>query len=158
MKLRDIVVEQAIRPSLTATDRDGVVAELVDALVEAGVTGSASRDDLVKSVLAREEKGSTGFGKGVAVPHVKHSGLEGMAGAIGLSQAGIDFAALDKQPVYVVFVLLSPDAKPEDHLHAMEVIFRNLSLPNFRRFLRQATTVEEVMTLLDEADDNQLGG
>ena len=65
-----------------------------------------------------------------------------------LSQRGIDFSALDKQPVYSVFLLLSPEDKPEEHLQAMEVIFKNLSKETFRRFLRQATTTDEVMTLL----------
>lgn len=64
---------------------------------------------------------------------------------------------LDKQPVYSVFLLLSPEDQPEDHLHAMEVIFKNLSKDTFRRFLRQATSAEEVRTLLVEADEQQLG-
>ena len=103
-------------------------------------------------------RGSTGFGKGVAVPHVKHKSVTQMSAAIGLSQGGIEFASLDKQPVYSVFLLLSPEDKPEDHLQAMEVIFKSLSKDTFRRFLRQAGTLEEVMSLLDEADSQQLTG
>ena len=75
-----------------------------------------------------------------------------MAVAVAVSRNGIEFNALDKQPVYSIFLLLSPEDKPEDHLDAMEAIFGNLSQETFRRFLKQATSVEDVMTLLEEAD------
>ena len=92
------------------------------------------------------------------MPHAKHAGVEKLVAAIGLSDRGVDFSSLDKQPVFSVFLLLSPLDQPEDHLQAMEVIFKNLSKENFRRFLRQAGSVEEVTTLLDEADSQQLPG
>ena len=72
--------------------------------------------------------------------------------ALASSRTGVDFNALDKQPVYSILLLLSPEDQPEEHLDAMEAIFGNLSLDTFRRFLRQATTVEEVVALLEEAD------
>ncbi len=157
MKLSSLVKDGAIVSQLAATERNEVIAELLDALIAAGAVDASLRDELIQSVLDRERKGSTGFGKGVAVPHVKHPAVTEMTAAIGLSGSGVDFNALDKQPVYSVFLLLSPEDKPEDHLHAMEVIFKNLSKDTFRRFLRQATTPEEVRTLLGEADDQQLG-
>lgn len=157
MKLREIIVRDAIVADLKANQRDDAIAELVDALVSAGVAPEGSRDELVDRLLARERKGSTGFGRGVAVPHVKHPGVTKMAGAIGLSKGGIDFDALDKQPVYSVFLLLSPEDQPEEHLQAMEAIFKNLSKDTFRRFLRQSNDTEEVWSLLDEADNHQLG-
>ena len=75
-----------------------------------------------------------------------------MVVAIGISPSGVEFNALDKQPVYSIFLLLSPEDKPEEHLDAMEAIFGNLSHETFRRFLRQAETVDDVLTLLQEAD------
>jgi len=155
MKLRQIVPDNAIIPALKATDRDEVVAELVDALVQADAAAEPLRDELVKRVLERESRGSTGFGRGVAVPHVKHAAIGEIVAAIGLSEPGIDFNSLDKQPVHSVFLLLSPAQKPEEHLQAMEIIFKNLSQDTFRRFLRQASTVEEVQQLLDEADQQK---
>src|SRR5262245_27520553 len=152
MKLSQIVADGAIVPRLGTRDRDEVVTELVDALISSGSAGARLRQELINRVLDREKRGSTGFGKGVAVPHVKHKSVTKMAAAIGLSQGGVEFNALDKQPVYSVFLLLSPEDRPEDHLQAMELIFKNLSKETFRRFLRQATTTEDVRTLLDEAD------
>lgn len=155
MKLCDIVHREAIVPRLQSGDRDEVVRELVDSLVEAGLAGEDQREALVNAVIERETKGSTGFGKGVAVPHVKSEKVTSMVAALGVSEGGVEFNALDKQPVYTVFLLLSPSGKPEDHLRAMEIIFKNLSQDWFRRFLRQATTIEEVWQVLEDADAQQ---
>jgi mannitol/fructose-specific phosphotransferase system IIA component (Ntr-type) len=151
-----IVAEQAIVPQLQSSERDEVITELVDALITSGAAPAKLRPELIASVLEREKRGSTGFGRGVAVPHVKHKSVGKMAAAVGLSQRGVNFNALDKQPVYSVFLLLSPEDRPEEHLQAMEVIFKNLSKDTFRRFLRQASNVQDVRTLLDEADNQQL--
>ena len=155
MKLSEIVVREAVVPDLQATARDEVVRELIGALIDAGALTDEQREPVVASVLDRERKGSTGFGKGVAVPHVKLDSAQSVSLAIGLSQRGVDFNSLDKQPVYTIFLLVSPADNPEEHLQAMEVIFRNLSLDTFRRFLRQASTREDVYTLLEEADNRQ---
>lgn len=158
MKLTDIVAPGAIITQLASQDRDGAVAQLVDALISVGAAPAAQREEMIQRVLERETRSSTGFGRGVAVPHMKHRLIRRTAAAIGLSTTGVDFASLDKQPVYSVFLLISPEERPEDHLLAMEVIFKNLSKDTFRRFLRQAATPEEVQALLDEADNQQIGG
>jgi len=156
MKLCDFVLEKAIIPDLQSVERDDVIAELIDALIAAGAAPESLRDDLIGKVLTREKRGSTGFGKGVAVPHVKHPDVDKMAAAVGVSQKGVDFNALDKQPVYSVILLLSPEDKPEEHLQAMNNVFTNLQKDTFRRFLRQATTVDNVTELLHEADTHQI--
>ncbi len=156
MKLQEFVIQSAIIPQLKASDRDGVIHELVDALIEGGAAPAAIKADLIKLIIDREKKGSTGFGKGVAVPHVKHTKIKKMAAGIGISSKGIDFNALDKAPVFSVVLLLSPQEKPTEHLQAMEIVFANLQKDQFRRFLRQATTVNEVQELLVEADGQQL--
>ncbi len=152
MKLLDIVVEKAIIPELIATERDAAIEEIIDAMVSANVLSEELRDEFVKAIIKRENRGSTGFGHGVAVPHVKHSAITKMAVTVATSRTGVEFNALDRQPVYSIFLLLSPEDKPEDHLDAMEAIFGNLSQDTFRRFLRQVNNVEDVMTLLEEAD------
>ena len=95
---------------------------------------------------------------GVAVPHVKHPDIEQITAAIGISAEGIDFNSLDKQPVYTVFLLLSPQSRPEEHLQAMEIIFKNLSKDGFRRALRQSGSPADIAQLLDDADNHRLGG
>jgi len=156
MKLQDFIQAKTIIPELVSTDRDSAIRDLVDVLVEAGAAPANLKEELIKSILDREKKGSTGFGKGVAVPHVKHVKIKKLAAAIGVSRKGIDFNALDKAPVFSVVLLLSPQDKPNEHLQAMEIVFSNLQKDQFRRFLRQATTVKEVQELLQEADSQQL--
>lgn len=158
MKLSEIVPEGAIVARLKSSERDDVIAEIADALVAASVIPKDLRKELIDSILERERRGSTGFGKGVAVPHVKHTRIKRMAAAIAISEHGVDFNALDKQPVYSVFLLLSPAERPEEHLQAMEIIFKNLSQDRFRRFLRQSATVQDVRTLLEDADAQRLVG
>ncbi len=155
MKLRDFIVTEAIIPEVQAADRDGVIRELVQSLAAAGALPADAVDDVVAALIKREQNGSTGFGKGVAVPHVKHARVKQMAGAVGRSAGGIDFAALDHQPVYSVFLLLSPENAPQQHLQAMNIVFSNLQKDMFRRFLRQSATRDAIVELLDEADQGK---
>ena len=156
MKLLDFVVTDALIADLDATERDDAIHEVIDSLIAAGAAPKAIRDELVAQILEREKHGSTGFGKGVAVPHVKHEKIKKMAAAIAVSQKGVDFNALDKAPVYAIVMLLSPKDKPDEHLQAMENIFSNLQKDQFRKFLRQATTCQAIEELLHEADTQQL--
>lgn len=155
MKLSEFIVRNAVVPNLEATDRNGVIRELVGALVKSGAIGTADQDMVAKAIIQRENMGSTGFGKGVAVPHVKHPKIGRIMAALGRSAAGVDFSALDRAPVYTVVLLLSPQDNPDGHLQAMETIFRHLQRDSFRKFLRQAETVEAVMDLITEADEGE---
>lgn len=155
MKLREFVVAEAILPDLQAQDRDGAIREMVESLAASGALAQSAVDDVVKAVIKREMNGSTGFGKGVAVPHVKHASVKKMVAAVGRSSTGVDFRALDHQPVFNVVLLLSPENEPQQHLAAMNIIFSNLQKDMFRKFLRQASTREQVLDLLDEADQGK---
>ena len=155
MKLRDFIVTDSIIANLKAADRDAAIRELVTSLATAGALPQDAVDEVVAALIKREQNGSTGFGKGVAVPHVKHPKVKKMAGTVGRSVNGIDFAALDHQPVYSIFLLLSPDNQPQQHLQAMNIIFSNLQKDMFRRFLRQSTTRQAIRELLDEADQGK---
>jgi nitrogen PTS system EIIA component len=152
MKLREFIVTEAIVPEIEATDRDGAIRELVASLATNGALAADAVDEVVAALIKREQNGSTGFGKGVAVPHVKHAKVKKMAGTIGRSGSGIDFSALDHQPVYSIVLLLSPENQPQHHLQAMNIVFSNLQKDMFRRFLRQSDNVETIVELLDEAD------
>jgi len=153
MKFMDFVCHEAIIAQLQAKDRDGVIAELVALLKKARRLGKGNADDITKAVIKRENEASTGMGKGIALPHVKHPAVKEVVAAVGQSGTGIDFMALDKQPVYSIILLISPVDNPDKHLQAMEKIFRHLQQEKFRKFLRQSRTVEQIIDLLQEADD-----
>jgi PTS system fructose-specific IIA component/PTS system nitrogen regulatory IIA component len=110
-------------------------------------------ETLARATIARENQGTTGFGKGVAVPHIKHECLKKMTATVGRSSRGVDFAALDRAPVYTIVMLLSPAHAPEQNLAALGKVFRYLKRDDFRRFLRQAETKEAIVELIKEADD-----
>ena len=154
MKFADFVCFEAIIPELEAGDRDGVIAELVSSLDKAGKLGKGNCKAITREVIKREKEASTGMGKGVAVPHVKHKLVKEAVAAIGQSSVGIDFSALDKQPVYSVILLVSPANNPDKHLQAMENIFKHLQYEKFRKFLRQCRDKAYVEDLLREADEN----
>lgn len=152
MTFHDFIRRDAVTVPLQSTDRDGAIRELVAALGRVGAVEAGAVDDLVGMLLEREQSGTTGFGRGVAVPHCKCAGVEQMVCAVGLSPAGLDFKALDGRPVNAVFVLLSPKGHNEGHLAAMEVVFRSLDQQAFRMALRAAKTQDEVLAVLDQAD------
>jgi len=153
MKLADIIVKDSIVANLKAQDRDGIIGELVSKLVESGKLNAENAEEITKAIIKREKQGSTGFGKGVAVPHVKHEAVGKVVATIGCSSSGVDFAALDRAPVYIVVLLLSSPENPEEHLQAMETIFRHLQRDTFRKFLRQAETVDDIYELVKEAEE-----
>jgi len=153
MKFEDFVCFEATIPKFRASDRDGVIAELVSSLDKAGKLGKGNCKKITRAVIKRENEASTGMGKGVAVPHVKHKAVKEVVAAIGQSSEGIDFSALDKQPVYSVILLISPVNESDKHLQAMENIFRNLQYEKFRSFLRQCRSAEQIEDLLKEVDE-----
>lgn len=154
MKLVDFVCFEATVPELRQSDRDGVIEELVQSLEKAGGLGNGSSDEIVAAVISRENEASTGMGKGVAIPHVKHDAVKDVAAVVGLSSSGIDFMALDKEPVYSVILLVSPMDDPDKHLQAMETVFRHLQKEKFRKFLRMCRDSKQVHELLIEADED----
>ena len=157
MKLLDLVHPRSIIAECVSGDRNGVIRELVEVLAEAGQLEAERVDGIVRSIITRERtRGTTGFGKGVAVPHAKADGIKRVIAAVGRSSVGVDFGSLDGQPVYSVFLIVSPAEQPEEHLRAMDLVFRHLQQEQFRKFMRQSDTPEKIYDLLREADEKTL--
>jgi mannitol/fructose-specific phosphotransferase system IIA component (Ntr-type) len=154
MKLSDFVIREAIVPGLQATSKEPAIREILDSLRVAGHIPNGEMESIHRAIMKREELGSTGIGDGVAVPHTKHASVARPVGTVALSRDGVAFASLDGEPVHIVFLLVSPVDRPGDHLRALENISRHLRNETFRRFLRQSTTREQLIGLLEEADQN----
>src|SRR5438876_3721858 len=155
MKFADFVSTDAIRAKLAADDKEGVIREMTQSLADAGKVAAGELDGIVRAIMKREELGSTGIGRGVAVPHTKHASVNRLVGTVAVSQAGVDFDSLDGEKVQLFFLLISPPDRPGDHLRALENISRQLRNDTFCRFLKQAKTSDDVLNLLAEADENQ---
>ncbi|MCH8828362.1 MAG: PTS sugar transporter subunit IIA [Planctomycetes bacterium] len=156
MKLSDFVVFEAILADLQVTSKEEAIRMIVTSLQESGSIQAADEDSIVDAVLKREELGSTGIGNGVAVPHTKHPSVDRLIATVALVRDGIDFASLDGEDVFILFLLVSPPDRPGDHLRGLENISRHLRNQNFCKFLKQAKSCEEIIELLQEADNDEL--
>ena len=154
MKFADFVVPEAVRADLAAQDKESVIREMVQALMDAGQIEQDEFESIVKAILKREELGSTGIGRGVAVPHTKHPSMSRLVGNVGISRGGVDFDSLDGEKVQLFFLLISPPDRPGDHLRALENISSQLRDDTFCKFLKQAKSADDIRLLLDEADNN----
>ena len=152
MKLSDLIVSDAIVPRLVSTTRDEAIAELVGAMAQAGAISADSVSDVTAAILAREAQATTGIGNGVAFPHTRIKGVKKAIAVIGCSAEGIDFDSLDGQPVDMVVLLLSNSEDADEHLQAMETVFRHVRREAFRAELRACKTREEIAALVEKAD------
>lgn len=152
MKLSDFVVRDAIVVDMQATAKEQAIREIVGSLHDAGQLKAEDLEGVIRAILGREELGSTGIGQGVAVPHTRHPTVSRLVGTVALSRGGVDFAALDGEPVHIFFLLISPPNQPGDHLRALENISRHLKDDEFVSFLRQARTRDQITEVLDDAD------
>lgn len=164
MRLTNFIVRDAILPALATTPagvnprdpaavagvKERVVRELVGALQAAGQIGGADTDDLAKAVLRREQLGTTGIGRGIAIPHSRHASVDRLIGTLALSPDGLPFDSLDGDPVGVFVLLVSPQDRPGDHLRALEAVVRTMRDDEFVRRLRGCTTRDEVWDLLQQ--------
>src|SRR5258708_1922935 len=152
MRMSDFVVKEAIVPDLKATTKETVIREMVESLRAAGYFKGGELEDIVKAILKREQLGSTGIGRSVAIPHSKHSTADRLIGPVAVSRGGVNFDSLDGEPVHVFVLLISPQDRPGDHLRALENVSRSLRDDNFVRALRNAKTRDAIWEMLNEGD------
>ena len=118
MFLNEIFPSELIKIGLEAEDKDEAFEELVDIFCHTSNNGN--REDILESLWERESKMSTGIQKGIAIPHGKTTAVESICGILGISKKGIDYDALDGQPVYILFMLFVPRTDSEEHLQILK--------------------------------------
>ncbi|MDN3515812.1 MAG: PTS sugar transporter subunit IIA [Candidatus Brocadia sp.] len=156
MKLTDFIVEDAIIIEIKASGKEAVIREMLYSLKDAQKISNKDVESVIKSLMKREELGSTGIGKGVAVPHTKHDCIKKIIGTIARSTQGVDFNALDGEPVHLFFLLLSPNDSAGSHLAALERISTVIRDNDFRRFMREAKGKDGMIEILKEVDGVQV--
>jgi PTS system fructose-specific IIC component/PTS system nitrogen regulatory IIA component len=129
MFLSEIFRPEFIKLGLEAEDKDEVFEELTDVLCQA--SHLKVREEVLKAVMERERKMSTGIQKGVAIPHGKTDAVNKAYGVLGISRRGIDYNALDGQPVYLFFMILAPHMESELHLRILKQLAEVLQNPQF---------------------------
>ena len=149
----ELLVEEAIVLDLKSTTKDAAIEELLLALCSAGQVRRRDVKALLEALMARELKGSTGVGKGVALPHAKHESVKEVLGTFGRSAAGVEFKSLDGKPVHSVFLLLSSTESSGPHVEALGGIARLMRSNMFCKFVHQVKSYQELVELLQEGDE-----
>lgn len=150
MKIVEFLNEKAISANLKATDKNGAINEMIDLLARA--EGIRNKDEIVKILLARESLGSTGIGLGIGIPHGKSNTVKRLVAALGISKRGVDFDALDGEPVHIFFLLVAPEDSAGPHLKALARISRLLKDRYFRDYLRQLTDEKSIYKAVKDED------
>ena len=148
MALTDLVVPQAVVPSLRVNNKKQALQEL--AARAATICGRSERE-VQEVLMQRERLGSTGIGSGIAIPHGKLARLDRLFGVFARLERAIDFEALDGQPVDLVFLLLAPEAAGADHLKALARIARLLRDTTIAQKLRESRDAEALYAVLTSA-------
>lgn len=137
---------------LQAEDKNSVIREMIQSLVNTGYLNAAISEFVIESVLERERSGSTGIINGVAVPHTKHFVIPSLICAVGRSVKGVDFDSQDGQPIFVFFLILSAKTETQQHLEKLAEISRLLRNEDLVKSLRNARSIEEMRQLVLEID------
>lgn len=146
MELTEFITPQLVKLELDSTKKIDAIKELIGLLDDSGYLTDA--DAFLASVLEREKVGSTGIGKGIAIPHSRMSAVREVVVAVGRSQAGIEFEALDSRPVHLIFLIAAPIESGGLYLKALARLSRLLRFQEFRNDLMGAVTVEEVIKVI----------
>jgi mannitol/fructose-specific phosphotransferase system IIA component (Ntr-type) len=138
MNLGDILNLETIVPDLRATNRWEAIDQLIQNLVSTNKIRPENREAIIAVVKKRESSMSTGIGFGIGIPHASTDLITEVVGALGRSPAGIEFDALDNQPVNLVMLFLVPQGQFQKHLHTLANIAKLLHIKEFRQELEQA--------------------
>ncbi len=156
MRVSDVLSKEYIMPDLKAREKRAALDEMAELL--ASKVDGLKREDLLEVLLEREKLGSTGIGHGVAIPHAKVKGIDGIVVAFGRSKKGVDFHSMDNRPVHIFFLIVAPENSAVVHLKVLSSISRLLKDGVFRRKLVKASTREDIYRIIVEEDKKVLKG
>ena len=147
MKIQDVLNKNVMLFDLQATDKEGVINEMVQSLVDNGVV--TDFDTFKTGIMNREAQTSTGLGDGIAMPHSKNEAVKEATVLFAKSNKGVDYASLDGQPTDLFFMIAAPEGANDTHLAALAELSKYLMKPGFAEKLRQASTPDQVIAAFD---------
>jgi mannitol/fructose-specific phosphotransferase system IIA component (Ntr-type) len=151
MDLGDILSREQILTDLRATNRWEAIDELIENLVGTGKISAQHREAITAVVKKRETSMSTGIGFGIGIPHASTDLVNEVVGALGRSLKGVNFDALDNQPVNLVMLFLVPQGQFQKHLHTLANIAKLLHKADFRQALEQAPDADAMLKIIRSA-------
>ena len=147
MKIQDVLNKNVMLFDLQATDKEGVINEMVQSLVDNGVV--TDFETFKAGIMNREAQTSTGLGEGIAMPHSKNEAVKEATVLFAKSNKGVDYASLDGQPTDLFFMIAAPEGANDTHLAALAELSKYLMKPGFADKLRQVSTPEQVIAVFD---------
>ena len=147
MKIQDVLNKNVMLFDLQATDKEGVINEMVQSLVDNGVV--TDFETFKAGIMNREAQTSTGLGEGIAMPHSKNEAVKEATVLFAKSNKGVDYASLDGQPTDLFFMIAAPEGANDTHLAALAELSKYLMKPGFADKLRQASTPDQVIAVFD---------
>src|SRR5580698_2090517 len=150
MNLGDILGPDNILPELQAANRWQAIDELISNLVASGKIKTEHRDSIAAVVKKRETSMSTGIGFGIGIPHASTDLIFEVVGALGRSRKGVNFDALDNQPVKLVMLFLVPQGQFQKHLHTLANIAKLLHQADFREALEKSADADAMLSVIRE--------
>lgn len=153
MELADLLTKEQVVTELKATDRWEAIEELIELLVNNGHVKSEHREAVLSVVKKREISMSTGIGFGIGIPHASTDLVEEVTGAFGRSKNGVNFDALDNQPVTLVMLFLVPQGQFQKHLHTLAKIAKVLHKKEFRKMLEDAEDAAEMYQIIRSSQE-----
>ncbi len=151
MRLTDILQEEHIKLPLKTGDRDETIQSLIDNLATSDIL--ADKEQAFQAVLEREKIMTTGVGNGIAIPHCKHSSCPEFGVALGIHPSGVDFDAIDKKKVKIIFLLVGPETNPGLHIKLLSRISRLMSNEELRDQILDSKKAADVFELLKEEEN-----
>ena len=151
MLLRDVFQPGVIKVNLEAEDKDEAFEELVDYYCQTG--NLKVREDILEALREREAKMSTGIQKGIAIPHGKTNAVDSVCAALGISRKGVDYDALDGEPVYLLFMLVAPQKDSEKHLRILKRLAELLENPQFSAELQTQKDAQGAYKVICKYED-----
>lgn len=153
MQVSGLLREELTKVGVESDDKESAIAEVLELLVASGDV--TDRDAAYDALLDREDKGTTGIGDGVGVPHAKHESITHLCMALGVSQNGVEFDAIDGAPVHVIFLIMAEPDNPGPHVQCLAQVARLCQTPGFLRRLREAGTAQDALNLILEFEESE---
>lgn len=155
MRIIDLLDPRSIDVNGAASSKEDAINKMVGLMCKSGKIND--REEYRKRVFAREEEGSTGIGEGIAIPHAKCDAVSRPGLAAMVVKEGVEFDALDGEPVHLIFLIAAPDTRENVHLDVLSKLSVMMMDENFSHSLKQAKSVEEFLKIIDDADEESKG-
>lgn len=153
MRLSDYIIPECVKIGLDAEDKSEVIEELVEVMADSPIECDAPT--IHDAVLRREDEGSTGLEKGIAIPHAKCDAVKELSIVIGISKDGIEFDSQDGKPAHLFFMMIAPTTESGPHVQAIAKIIKMIKMEGFRKKLLNASSGEEVIEAIRRLEEGE---